>query len=455
MTRIVFLLFALLFGLLPAVSHGQSFMDVSETVLPNGLKVILLENHKAPLISFQVWYRAGARNERVGKTGLAHLLEHMMFKGTKKVSGEEFTRMISENGGEENAFTSQDFAAYFETLSADRIGLSLMLESDRMKNLVLREADFTTERLVVIEERRMRLDDKPQAFLLTELDSAAYQAQPYHRPVIGWTEDIERLTLEDVQAFYSKHYNPANAFIVAVGDFKKEEFLSEITKAFGDIPGGKAVPQYLIQDPPQVGERRIVVERPAQLGAVVAAYHAPNLRSPDSYVLEVIRAILSEGKASRFYDHIVRGRGLVLEATADYTLNTQDPSLFYISGSYLPDKKPADVESAFYEELEQLKATPVDPRELEKAKNQLEANFVFDQDSLFSLGQNLAEYEISLDWRAIGNYVPSIRSVTPDDIQRVATKYFTPQSRTVGTLVPTGPPEQAPPETGARERAIR
>ncbi len=443
--------------LLPSVSAAQMFKGASDTTLSNGLKVIMLENHKAPLVSFQVWYRAGSRNERVGKTGLAHLLEHMMFKGTPKVSGEEFIRKIDENGGEENAFTSHDFAAYFETLVSSRIDLPVTLESDRMSNLVLRESDFKTERQVVMEERRMRVEDSPQSFLMEQLDSTAFQSQPYHRPVIGWTEDIERLDLEDVQSFYSTYYNPANAFIVVVGDFQKDKLVPELEKAFGTIHGPPPRRRYLIQDPPQPGERTVKVERPSQLGAVIAAYHVPNLRLPDAYVLEVIQALLSGGKSSRFYEHLVRGKHLVLESDADYNLVSQDPGLFYVSASYLPGKDPAVVQKALYDELELLKTTPVDPRELEKAKNQLEVAFVMNQDSLFSLGLNLAEYEIALDWRAIGNYVPSVRSVSPQEIMRVAAKYFTPDNRTVGILVPTGPPEKTPPQPpgGMRGKVIR
>lgn len=457
MKRLKPIIFMLIISLLPSVSWGQALRDVSEIRLANGLKIILLENRKAPLITFQVWYRAGSRNERVGKTGLAHLLEHMMFKGTHKVSGDEFTRMISENGGEENAFTSNDFAGYYETLSADRIGISIALESDRMSNLVLRESDFKTERMVVIEERRMRTDDNPQATLLEQLESAAFQSQPYHWPVIGWVEDIERIAIEDVQAFYSQYYSPANAFIVVVGDFRKEALVPEIEKAFGAIRGLPAPARYTIQDPPQQGERRVRVERPSQTGTVIAAYHVPNLFAPDAYVLEVIKAVLSSGKSSRFYNRMVRGRGLALETSADYNMVSQDPGLFYVSASYLPNKTPAEVESALYEELELLKTAAVDPRELDKAKNQLEASFVFDQDSLFSLGMNLALYEIASDWRLIGNYIPSIRSVTQEEIRRVAAKYFTPENRTVAVLIPTGPVEEAPAPSmgGMKDKIVR
>jgi zinc protease len=292
----------------------------------------------------------------------------------------------------------------------------------------------------------MRVDDYPKSFLLEQLDAASYQSQPYHWPIIGWMEDVERLTVEDVKAFYSKYYNPANAFVVVIGDFKKEELLPEIERAFGEIPGGTPAQQMLFQDPPQPGEKRVIVERPAQVGTLSVAWHVPNLRSQDGYVLEVIKAILAEGKSSRFYDRLVRAKALVLESSVDYNLVSQDPGLFYVTVSVLPGKDFGEVEKAIYEEMELLRTTPVGPRELEKAKNQLEAAFVFDQETLFSLGTKLAEYETALDWTAIGAYVSSIRSVTPQEIQRVAAKYFTARNRNVGVLTPTGPPVKLPSE---------
>ena len=260
---------------------------------------------------------------------------------------------------------------YFETLASDRIGVAVDFESDRMRNLALRESDFRTERMVVLEERRMRVDDNPQSFLMEQLEAAAYQSQPYHWPVIGWAEDIERLTIEDVKAFYSTYYNPANAFIVVVGDFKKEAILPELEKAFGKIPGGTPAQELLMQDPKQPGERRVVVERPAQVGSLVVAWHVPNLRSQDSYVLEVIKAILAEGKSSRLYDRLVRGKALVLESSVDYDMTYHGPGPFLFPVSVLPGKDFGEIEKAIYEEMELLKKTPVGTRELEKAKNQL------------------------------------------------------------------------------------
>ena len=434
----------LLFFLSIPISEAGLRERVFETILPNGFKVILLEDHKAPLITFQVWYRVGSRNEVWGKTGLSHMLEHMMFKGTQKVGPEGFSRIIQENGGNDNAFTSRDYTAYFENLSADRVQVSLDLESDRMQNLLLREEDFRTERMVVMEERRLRTEDNPTAFLQEQLEATAFQLQPYHWPIIGWMEDIARFTLEDLKAYYRTYYHPANAFLIVVGDFKKEDLLPRIEKAFGLFPKGVAPNQGKDIDPKQTGERRIFVKKEAQLPSIVMGYHAPNLREPDSYdsyVLEVISAILSGGKSSRFYQSLVREKRLVLSADADYSLLSKDPSLFYISADLLPGKDMAEVEKALDQEVERLQKETVGEHELEKVKNQLEASFVFGQDSLFYQAMLLARFEITLGWGEIDHYIPSIRKVSPEDIQRVAKQYLVPDNRTVGILIPLSPKE--------------
>ena len=443
--------------LLTSISEAGLREHVFETVLPNGLKVILLENHKAPLATFQVWYRVGSRNEEWGKTGLSHMLEHMMFKGTEKIGPEEFSRIIQENGGNDNAFTSRDYTAYFENLSSDRIQVSIDLESDRMKNLLLREQDFRTERMVVMEERRLRTEDNPQAYLQEQLEATAFQIQPYHWPIIGWMEDIARFTLEDLNSYYRTYYNPSNAILVVVGDFKKEDLLPKIEKAFGSYSKGAMPNQERDKDPPQNGERRIFVKREAQLPYVVMGYHVPNLREPDSYVLELIAVILSGGKSSRLYQSLVRDKRLVLSADADHSLLSRDPSLFYLSADLLPGKDVTEVEKAFDQEVERLQRERVGERELEKAKNQIEASFVFGQDSIFYQAMLLAQHEIALSWRAIDDYIPSIRKVSAEDIQRVAKQYLIPDNRTVGILIPLPPKEGKPAPGGPliKERVVR
>jgi zinc protease len=431
--------------------------QVFETHLSNGLKVILLENHKIPLVSVQVWYRTGSRNEEFGKTGISHLLEHMMFKGTKKVSAEAFTRMIEENGGHENAFTSEDYTGYFENLASDRIGVPLMIESDRMHNLILRASDFQPERMVVMEERRMRTDDNPHAYLMEQVDAAAFQAQPYHWPIVGWMDDIARITLQDLKEYYRSHYSPGNAILVIVGDFRKEKLLPQIKSLFGAIPKGQPPALVHYSDPPQAGERRLTVNRAAQLPAVTMGYHVPNLRDPDGYVLEVISSLLSEGKSSRLYIDLVKEKQLALDVDSDYPLLNIDPGLFTVSAQAAPGKNVSDVEKALEDQLERLTREPVGEKELEKAGNQLEAAFVFQQDSFFSQGLLLARYEIALDWRAADDYVPSVRKVTAEDVLRVAKLYLTPDKRTVGILnaLPPEPGKALPSGSPLKENTIK
>jgi zinc protease len=440
-----------------ACAEARFSDQVVETVLANGLKVILLEQHRVPLVTFQVWYRVGSRNEAWGKTGLSHMLEHMMFKGTQRVGPEEFSRIIQEHGGEDNAFTSHDFTAYFAELSADEVQVAIELEADRMQNLVLREEDFQTERMVVMEERRLRTDDNPPATLLEQLEATAYQTSPYHWPIIGWMEDIARLNLADVQAYYHTYYNPANAFIVAVGDFQIPELLPRIEQAFGTYPKGVVPDQQKDIDPPQSGERRIILKRVAQLPSLAMGYHVPNLHEPDSYVLEVIAAILSQGQSSRLYQSLVRDKRLAFEVNADYSLLSRDPGLFLLSATPLPGKDVAEVEKAIDHELAQLQGEPLPERELEKAKNQLEAAFVMGQDSLFAQAMLFAQYEIALSWRAIDEYLPAIRRVSTEDIQRVAGQYLIPDNRTAGMLMPLPPKEGQTPPSGAslREQLVR
>jgi zinc protease len=257
--------------------------------------------------------------------------------------------------------------------------------------------------------------------------------------------DFMRLTQDDLKRYYETYYNPANAFLVVVGDFHRQDLLSRIEKAFGSIPGGNPPNQKKNPDPKQTGERRVVVKKEAQLPTVVMAYHVPNLKSQDSYVLEVIAAVLSGGKSSRLYERLVLEKRLVLEAEADHSLLSVDPNLFYLSASPLPGKDVAEVEKSLEAEIEKLQKEPPGERELEKAKNQMESSFIYAQDSLFAQAMLLARHEIALSWKALDEYLPSIRKVTPEDVRRVAREYLNPDNRTVGILLPLPAKEGAPP----------
>lgn len=431
----------------PAPAPALPYSDrVVERVLPNGLKLILLEDHKAPVAVFQLWYRVGSRNEVLGTTGLSHLLEHMMFKGTEKVGPEEYSKIIQRNGGQTNAFTSSDSTTYFATLASDRLGVVIDLEADRLANLKINDELYGPERDVVKEERRLRTDNEPVSALFEQLSAAAFVEHPYQSPVIGWMNDLDRSTLEDLLRHYRTYYIPNNAFVVAVGDFDAAQLAAQIGAAFSSVPAGPLPPAVRAVEPPQEGERRVQLRRPAELPFVAIGYHVPTSLSPDAPALDVLAEVLAGGKSSRLYEELVYRRRLAREADADYDYFSKDPSLFVLSAQPLPGKSPAQLESALLAEIERIKGTAPSPREMQKAKNAAEAHFVFAQDSLFYQGMLLGQFEVAGDWRRIDGYLDAIRAVTPEDVSRVATIYLDADNRTVATLIPTST-GGAPPAT--------
>lgn len=411
-------------------------MNVTETVLTNGLKILLKEDHKAPVVTFQVWYRVGSRNECIGKTGLSHMLEHMMFKGTKKYGPKTFSQTVQRNGGNDNAFTSRDYTAYFENFAADRISISLDLESDRMQNLLLDPKEFLSEREVVKEERRMRTEDDPVNAMVEQMMSVAFSAHPYQWPVIGWMADINSYKRDDLLNHYRTYYAPNNATIVVVGDFDSQKLLAQIIEAFGKIQRGPDVPRVTATEPTHAGERRVIVKRPAELPAVFAGYIVPTVKHPDSYALEVLQGILASGKSSRLYKSLVYEKQLALYAGGDYDNVSADPNLFYVYAGVMPGKTTDEVEKALYAEIDNFKNEQVTDDELLKAKNQVEANFIMSQDSIFYQAMLLGQFESVATWRVLEKYIDNIRAVTKEDIMRVAKEYFSEDNRTVGILVP-------------------
>ncbi len=412
---------------------------VREAALENGLKILVLPVPKAPVVTLQVWYKVGSRNEKLGMTGLSHLLEHLMFKETDKLAPEEFSKIIQANGGELNAFTTADYTTYFETLSADRLALALDLEADRMVHLKLREETTEPEKRVVMEERRLRSVDNPWGALYEETTAAAFRAHPYGWPVIGWMSDIEGTRLPDIQAHYETYYKPTNAIVLIAGDVEPDRAIDQVRKAFGPIPSGTTPAPVRSVEPPQIGERRIEVRKEANLPAFVWGYKVPNVRSADSYALEVLATILADGDSSRLYRRLVVENRLVLDVNVDNPLLSLDPNLFTFAAQVLPDKKVADVEAVLEKEIAKVAAGPVTAREIEKAKNQIEAQFVFAQDSNFYQAMLLARFELIGDWRGLDGYLPAIRAIDAADVQRVAREYLVRDRRTVGVLVPTGP----------------
>ncbi|MFQ5828522.1 MAG: M16 family metallopeptidase [Candidatus Methylomirabilia bacterium] len=423
-------------ALLVAANGAWGAAEVLDATLENGLKVLLLEDHRSPIISFQVWYRVGSRNELPGMTGIAHLLEHMMFKGTATRGPGVYARLIEQNGGRDNAFTSRDHTTYFVNIAVDRIDLVLELEADRMQNLLLDPQMIETERQVVMEERRTRTEDDPGGLLGEELGAIAFKAHPYRWPIIGWMEDIKRITREEVQAFYGTYYVPNNALVVAAGDFNGSELLEKIRLHFGPIARRPAPPVVKAVEPAQRGERRITVRKEARLPQIYIGYHVPNYRSDDAPALEVLSVILSAGRASRLYKRLVYEQQIALNAGGDYSYLTADPYLFWFFVTPLVGQSTEVVEQALMREVGRLKDEPVSEIELQRAKNQIEASFVFGQDSVFRRASLLASFELSAGWRLLDQFVPRIRAVTAQDLQHVARRYFSESGRNVGILVP-------------------
>ena len=424
----------MLASLLPASVRGQD--SVIATTLDNGLRVLLLEDHRSPIVSFQTWYRVGSRNEQRGTTGLAHFLEHLMFKGTQKYGPRQFARLVEENGGRDNAFTSQDVTSYFVDIAADRLDLVIDLEADRMHNLLLDAKDIESERQVVIEERRTRTEDDPGGFLGEAVGSIAFRAHPYGQPIIGWVVDLERITPEQVRAFYRTYYQPNNAVVVVAGDFKATETLEKIKQRFGSIPRGPDPPPMLAVEPPQSGERRVTVSRKAELPIVYLAYHVPNWKSEDAPALEVLSAVLAGGRTSRIYKNLIYDRQLALDAGGDYSYFSFDPNLFWFWATPMPGQAPDVLEKALVEEMERLKKEPVSTEELQRAKNQIEASFVFAEDSVHRRASLLARFDFVGGPAEKARFLERIRSVTAADLMRVAGAWFPVNLKNVGILLP-------------------
>jgi zinc protease len=419
---------------------------VSETTLANGLKVLLVEERKAPVVTIQVWYKVGSRNEPVGKTGISHMLEHMMFNGTPSIGPKQFSLIVQRNGGHDNAYTTTDYTAYYEDFAADRVLFGLELEADRMAHLLLGEKEFQPERQVVMEERRLRLEDQPANLLGEVMRATAFLAHPYRWPTIGWPSDIEAYTRDDLVRHYRTYYTPNNATLVVAGDIGKDELLPKIRALFEKIPRGPEPPQVITVEPPQRGERRVYVKRDAELPLVFAVHHVPNITHPDSYALEVLAYVLGGGQSARLYQRVVYEKQLASFASADYAGVHVDPYLFSVSAGPLPGRTPEDVERAVFEEIERLQREPVPDRELQKAKNQIESEFIFAQDSVHQLASLLGSYESVAGWKQLTGYVDGIHRVTAADVQRVARQYLTSDNRTVAILIPT----QSQPAAGAR-----
>ncbi|MBI4937429.1 MAG: insulinase family protein [Nitrosomonadales bacterium] len=430
-----FLLFLLL---LPAfAAHAGVF----EKTLSNGLKVIVKEDHRAPVVVQQVWYRAGSMDESAGATGIAHVLEHMMFKGTRSVPKGEFSKRIAAAGGRENAFTSSDYTAYFQQLHKSRLPLAMKLESDRMRNLLLSETEFGKEVKVVMEERRTRTDDEPRALLYEKLMATAYQEHPYRHPVIGWMNDLQSAGAGDAREWYRRWYAPNNATLVVAGDVKAAEVFALAQRHYGVIPARKLPARKYSSEPPQLGTKRLVVKAPAKLPYLVMAYHAPVLRDPAQdwrpYALEVLAGVLDGNESARLNKTLVREQQLASSTGVGYDSTARGPGMFVLEGTPSEGKSVAELEAGLREQISLLARDGVSEEELKRVKAQVTASEVYKRDSLFYQAMQIGQTEsIGLSHKDIPLMLQKLQAVTAQQVQEVANEFLKDDSLTVATLDP-------------------
>ena len=421
--------------------------EVQEFMLENGLKLLIKEDHRAPIVVSQVWYKVGSSYEHDGITGVSHALEHMMFKGTEKHPVGDFSRIISANGGQENAFTGADYTAYFQTLEKSRLPISFELEADRMRNLSLPADEFTKEIEVVKEERRWRTDDDPQSYTYEIMLATAFQTSPYRYPVIGWESDLEKMSIEDLRNWYSRWYAPGNATVVVVGDVVAEEVHELAKKYFASLPAGETLTVDNQPEVEQLGIKRIKVKRPAELPYLLMSYKVPAFKTavdyPDKvpewepYALEVLTGILDGGNSARFSKNLVRGREIASAIGISYDLSSRLDDLFVISGVPAQGHTIEQLEQAVRDEFEDLKMNTVSEQELERVKAQVVANDIYQKDSIFYQGMIIGVLEtVGLSWRNADEYVDRVKAVTAEQVQAVVKKYLIDDRLTVAELDP-------------------
>ena len=431
------LLFACIARAEPAIEDPAEWTRV--TVLENGLTVLTLEDRTTPVVSFQMWVRVGSRDES-RYTGLAHLFEHMMFKGSDNIAPEEHAKLVESRGGRLNAFTSRDFTVYFEDVPPESLPLVIDLEAERVAHLDISEETLGSEREVVLEERRMRTEDSPNGRAFEALLALAFQAHPYRWPVIGWRSDVEQATVEVAREFFDTYYSPNNITIAAVGDYDTEEALERIRRTFGRLRPAE-IPRNPTAEPEQKGTRRTTVHLDVRSPLLAAAWHAPPTRHEDGPALDVLSQILSGGRSSRLYRNLVYEGQIALFAEGSYW-ELVDAGVFYAFAGVRPGASIDEVERRFFAEIARLHSEPVGQAELEKAKRQLEVSLVNGLLTSHALASRIArDYATFGRIRPLSERLDAIQAVTAEDVQRVAAKYLVDEMRSVVHVV-------APPEGG-------
>jgi len=414
---------------------------IHQYTLKNGLKLLVKEDHRSPAIVTMIWYKVGSAYEPLGITGISHALEHMMFKGTPRYPAGQFSKIIAENGGEENAFTSQDYTAYFEKLDRSLLPLAFKLEADRMQNLSLKAEEYNKEIQVVREERHMRVDDNPQGLTFERFLAAAFLSTPYHNPTIGWPDDLNNMKIEDLRQWYHTWYVPNNATLVVVGDVKPENVLAEAQKAFEKIPSRSVPITKPHKEPSELGARKVKVNAPAKIPSLIMGYIVPSRASkPDSwkpYALTVLSGILSSGESSRLPSNLIREKQIASQAEAYYDMYSLFNTPFMFFGSPSKDHSLKALKEAFQKEIQLLQEKPVSSGELEKIKNQIIAQQIYSRDSAYEQALEIGLLaSIGLPPDSAEKDVEKIQAVTAAQVQAVAKEYLAPNRLTTAMLIP-------------------
>ena len=434
---------AFMFMLVSLISF-EVFANPHEYMLANGLKIVVKEDHRSPVVISQIWYKAGSIDELNGTTGIAHVLEHMMFKGTKNISSGEFSKKIAAVGGRDNAFTSRDYTGYFQQLHKSKLALAMKLEADRMRNLILTEEEFAKEIKVVMEERRLRTDDQPHALVYEKMMSVAYQSHPYRRPIIGWMNDLENMTVGDAQEWYDRWYAPNNAVLVLVGDVDPKEVYSLAQKYYGEIES-RPIASLAVRKPQtevtQAGIKRLQIKAPAQMPYLVMGYHAPVLHDANAdwepYALQMLVGVLDGNGSARLNKELVRNQQIASSINADYDSTGRGPGMFFLSGTPSEGRSAAELESAIRIEIERLIDAGVTEKELRRVRAQVVSGHVFQLDSMFYQAMQIGQLEsVGLSYRDLDTIIKKLQAVTAKQVREVAIKYLIDDSLTVAVLDP-------------------
>tara|TARA_R110001599_G_scaffold64023_3_gene179283 strand:- start:947278 stop:948729 length:1452 start_codon:yes stop_codon:yes gene_type:complete len=436
-----------------AQAQAPRSAQVHEFILKNGMKIIVNEDHRAPTVAHMIWYRVGSIDERNGVTGVAHALEHMMFKGTKKVKVGEFSKQVAQMGGRENAFTSKNYTAYFEQVEKSHLAEVMALEADRMQNLTFDKKEFAQEIRVVMEERRMRTDDQPIALVHEALYATAFAANPVRNPIIGWSDDLQHMTIDDIKAWYRAWYAPNNATMVISGDVDPQKVLALAKKYFGSIKHkeladniARLKPQ---NEPLQRGIKRVTVKAPAENPYIVLGFKVPALRDiendSDPYALSVLAAVLDGYDNARLTAELVRTEKVANEVGADYSGISRAPVMFLLDGVPLAGTTTSQLESKLRDAIAKIAKEGVSEAELKRVKTQLIASQIYKRDSVFGQAMEIGVMEMSgLSYAKMDRMIEKLRTVTPMQVQAVAAKYFGDDALTIATLEPLPLSEKKP-----------